>query len=482
MPFGTDLWDQWREVETYCNEGVHSMMNINEFMKRRAEIEADYAKNLQRLVKPYKDELTKKMADKKAASYNKALLSSTMMQGWSQLLNQTENEAAREKGMEATMVALDKATKNPKSTEKEQENLRLEVERKGATASSIMESYQQSMTETNNLKNKLYRITIPNILDEVQKEDESSRISISKIGLVTYYELLAAQQPGIIGCLESMNNVFQLINAEYDSDLFIKMMRTGTPLPADYAFDEKVAVKDFTARRPTTRSRSESKDDDETIFALPGKKGRKLAADKVKIYDKEISEAERKKQGVETLISVYEQQATKDPKYVQDLQSQKATFDVKIDNAGLKRHRLLVYIAEVDKSPAPELPSHLVGKSIQVASSPDREFLSSPSRMSVNAGTPQEESVSRQTTSAMSPADNAQWGGERLSESAAAVVFKAKMIYDFEAAPGSQEVSAFAGEEVDILEQQDDGWWKGRIVRNGEVKEGYIPGNYTEPV
>ncbi|KAJ3109623.1 Formin-binding protein 1 [Phlyctochytrium planicorne] len=480
------------------------MMNINEFMKRRAEIEAEYSKNLQRLVKPYKDELTKRMSDKKSGSYNKALLSSTLMQAWTQLLNQTENEGlvrntvaekidtdlrksvkvqakeldkrqkeikkglaelqkqvssmeklrekfeAETKSMEASKISLDKAISNPKATEKEKESLRLEVDRKGATA-----------TDTNNLKNKLYRITIPNVLDEIQKDDENTRVTVSKIGFTTYYELLAAQQPGIVGCLDSMNSVFQLINAEYDSDLFIKLMKTGTELPADYVFDEKVAVKDFTAKRSHSRSKSEAKDDDDAILALPPKKGRRLAADRVKSLEKDLAEAERKRQGVETLISVYEQQATKDAKYLQDLQGQKNGFDVKIDNIGLKRHRLLVYIAEADKTAPPELPAHLVGKSIQSpVTSPNREFLSSPSKSNVlqdeQSSSPQSVGVERRISYSGVPGEA--WGGDRPSVSGPPLICKARMLYDFEAAPGSQEMSAFAGEELDIVEQQDDGY------------------------
>ncbi|KAJ3216573.1 hypothetical protein HDU67_009267 [Dinochytrium kinnereticum] len=492
-------------------------MNINEFMKKRAEIEADYSRNLSRMVKPYKDELAKRMGDKKAGPYNKALMSSTMMQAWTQLLNQTESEAAvrnavsekidtelrksvktkakeyekkskekfdelkkamaelqkqvssmeklrekfesEKKSMEASRLALEKAQKNSKSTEKEQE------------------SHMQK---------------------EIQKEDENTRIAVSKIGLMTYYELLAAQQPGIVGCLNAMSTVFQQINGEYDSDLLIKMMKTGTALPPDYVFDEKVVRlgmalkainpdyciggKRFHCQKTDVRQvkiRSKGffhqlmfngnrcvKDDDDAILAMPGKKGRKLAADRVKALDKDLAEAERKRQGVETLISVYDQQATKDPKYAQDLQSQKASFDIKIDNIGLKRHRLMVYIAEVDKAPAPELPNHLVGKSIQASpTSPEREFLSSPSRLSMSgeSSSPQffshggSVSSQRSPGDSMSPGDNPQWGGDRPSISGPPVICKARMVYDFEAAPGSQEVSAFQGEDIDIIEQQDDG-------------------------
>ena len=49
------------------------MMQVNEYMKQRAIIEAQYASSLQKLVKPYKDELTRRANDKKASQYMKAI-------------------------------------------------------------------------------------------------------------------------------------------------------------------------------------------------------------------------------------------------------------------------------------------------------------------------------------------------------------------------------------------------------------------------
>ncbi|KAJ3110226.1 hypothetical protein HDU96_006791 [Phlyctochytrium bullatum] len=449
MGFGGELWvsmhavvtkphqDQWRDVEAYAIDGVHFMMNINEFMKRRAEIEADYARNLQRLVKPYKDELAKKMSDKKAVNTeNEAVVRSAVAEKLDTELRKTVKGSAKEldkkqkekfdelkkalaelqkqvtsmeklrekfesekKSMETSKLTLDKTVKNPKSTEKEQDTLRLEVERKAATANSIMESYQANAAETNNLKNK-----------EVQKEDENTRIAVMKTGLMAYYDLYSQKQ-----------------------HLLIKLLRTGNSLPPDYVFDEKV-------------------DDDDSIVSLPAKKGRKLAVDRVKALEKEQSELERKRQGVETLMSVYEQQATKDPKYMSDLQSQKASFDTKIDNLGLKKHRLQVYIAECDKTPPPELPANLVGKSIVASPTVNSVTLERPSDTATT-----EVDVLRQKQSEAMVENSPQWGSDMPKDDVLGLICKAKMVYDFEAAPGSQEMSAFAGEVIDIFEQQEDG-------------------------
>jgi hypothetical protein len=60
-------------VESYTTEGVNFMMELNEYMKQRAAIELQYATSIQKLIKPYKDELSRRANDKKATQYMKAI-------------------------------------------------------------------------------------------------------------------------------------------------------------------------------------------------------------------------------------------------------------------------------------------------------------------------------------------------------------------------------------------------------------------------
>ena len=45
------------------------MERFNEFMKRQAELESEYAKGLQKLVKQHKEEIVKKAQDKTSSCY-----------------------------------------------------------------------------------------------------------------------------------------------------------------------------------------------------------------------------------------------------------------------------------------------------------------------------------------------------------------------------------------------------------------------------
>jgi hypothetical protein len=160
---------------------------------------------------------------------------------------------------------------------------------------------------------------------------------------------------------------------------------------------------------------------------------------------------------------------------------------------GLSKFALQNLIASIDKQPFAEMPSHLVGKSKQPYIHSANEVSSPMTFRSLNNAT------SPATSAAMSQDEygassaggagdsagelgSAKWGADNTVKSPGSTEgpVRARMLYDFEAAPQSQEVSARAGDELEILEQQDDGWWRARLYVNGVVHEGYIPGNYTE--
>ncbi|KAJ3412359.1 Formin-binding protein 1 [Chytridiales sp. JEL 0842] len=550
--------DQWQEVERYTSEGVHSMMSLNEFMKKRSDIEAEYARSLQRLTKTYKDELARKATDKRSPQYNKAVTESTMHGAWTQVLAEADNvanhhlliseklntelrktikyqaqdnekkfkerfdevkkanaelqkqvttmEKLREKfdmekvTMETARQNYEKAFKNPKLTEKDVAAARSEAEKRASIATEVMEQYQKSIDDTNEKKTKHFTVVLPTLLNEIQSEDENHRIRATKVALNKYHELLASIQPGIDAGLENISVAFQKISAEYDSQIFVSSLRTGDSVPEDYVFEEKAVARDGNLKRAgSVRSGSAKSppdvehESDDAILSESPKKGRKLAADRVKQMEKEVVELEKKKQAVESLLSVYAQKPPKDPKYQTELLSQRANIDIKLDNIGIRKHRLQVFIAEIDNTPIPDLPSNLVGKSIQSPTSPS-DFAAmhmqarstySPTSYSPahSTGTPTSVGGAHAGPPAhgeMSPMRESteMWGKPQAGQG----ICKAKMLYDFEAAPGSQEVSAPAGLEFDVLEKQDDGWWKARLFVDGEWKEGFVPGNYTEEI
>eukprot|EP00842_Homolaphlyctis_polyrhiza_P004267 jgi/Hompol1/4841/HPOL_003935-RA len=243
MSFGADLWhgsidsgfvpailtlkrslkDQVKVVESYADHGTQFMEKANDFMKQAAQLEADYAKALQKLAKQHKDEVARKLNDKTNATFNKAVLGSTLSQSWMAILTETEaiasyhieraekidtdirksikhkgkdNEKSNRqhfadiqkanadlrkvidnlekmqqkyekamKDMDMARVALENASKDPNSTKKMIDQLKADSDKKAAAAQEVGSQYKSCMAESNVAKNKHFRETIPSILD-----------------------------------------------------------------------------------------------------------------------------------------------------------------------------------------------------------------------------------------------------------------------------------------------------------------------------
>ncbi|KAJ3189027.1 hypothetical protein HDU82_004014, partial [Entophlyctis luteolus] len=230
-------------------------------------------------------------------------------------------------------------------------------------------------------------------------------------------------------------------------------------------------------------------DEDEQILSQPPKKGRALAAARVKSLDKEISDAAKRLVNVDALIAANAQRAAPDATQSSELKYQKHVLEVRLDNMGLSKHKLQCYIAAIDKAPMPELPPTLSGKSptqptmnpvsYAGAVSPASLAPSSPAVAGLPASPTKEAKgaapVGSPPNRSLDFGINNNWKGSAGNVSSKDVK-KARMIYDFQAASGTGEVSAKTGDAVEVLEEQDDGWWSARVFSGGEWREGLIPG------
>ncbi|KAJ3055216.1 Formin-binding protein 1, partial [Rhizophlyctis rosea] len=408
MGFGSDLWDQWKQVELYCDSGIEFLDRLNDFLKKRAEIEADYAKSLQKLVRGHKDELAKKSSEKSVGTFQKAVQSGSVSQSWSQLLNETDNLAAchlnvsttldidlrksvksqskeNEKlvrhqfdeirkanteykrvcdnlekirgkyekamrDMEAAKSAYETASMDMNTTKKDIEKLRNDAEKKAMLGQEATKEYKDCIADTNNQKKKYYTETLPTLLDQIQKEDEINRIAFLKTSFNKYTDTLASQLEPWKTVTKSMKDTFTTIDPTYDEDLFVKLMRTGESVPPDFVFEEKTFKDSSTTRKTNMRGFTKTRDDidenkEDAIVTLPPKQGRKKAAERIKHLDKELVEVEKKRQGVETLIGVYKEKGTTDQNVSRDLGDQREALVRRSDMIILKKHKLHLYIA-----------------------------------------------------------------------------------------------------------------------------------------
>ncbi|KAJ3014482.1 hypothetical protein HKX48_005118 [Thoreauomyces humboldtii] len=552
--FGRTLWDQWEQVETYTRIGTTSLEKFNDFLKRRSEIEAEYAKALQKLVKLQKDEAVA-ARPKEKGGFGMAVMSGTVSQSWLQLLTVTEHTAAfhttlseqldgemrksiktqikdndkifkqqfdeiRKQTLEyrkavdtleKTRLKYDKATgdmdaarqmyeganQNMNKTAKDIEKLRSDAEKKAIIAQDAATGYKQcigrymlvsalnpaemltiSAEQTNVAKERFYEETLPTLLDDIQSKDETARIDFTRKAFLRYADLLNAQTPSITSSIEAMVSIFDKISPQYDSGTFVKLCKTNAAYPPDFTFEERALTsaggagpqRKSLVRGFTKSSLEVDENKEDAILTMPASKSsRKKAVERVKLLDRELSECEKKRQGCETLISVYatKPEISHDPKVARDLDDQIKAIDARVSYVTGKKQKLMAYIAQMDGTPMPDgMPGN---PSPLTPFTPD-----SPTTASF-----------RSIDSALIPTNDFEpsdpyghpSGVEETAPSQS--LGRARMIYDYEGAPG--DLSVVAGEEIEVLEKQDDGWWKARVDRAEGPVEGFIPGYHDAP-
>ncbi|TPX57212.1 hypothetical protein PhCBS80983_g03976 [Powellomyces hirtus] len=560
--FGRTLWDQWECVETYTKVGTQSLERFNEFLKRRSEIEAEYAKALQKLASGHK-EAALASKPKEKGGFGMAVMSGTVAQSWLQLLTVTEHTAAfhtslaeqldgemrksiksqikdndknfkqqfddirkttleyrkqvdhlektrqkydkATKDMDAARQAYEGANQDMNKTAKDIEKLRSDAEKKAIVAQDAATAYRQCIEQTNEAKQQFFTETLPNLLDDIQLKDEQNRIDFTRRAFLRYADLLNAQTPSITSSIDAMVSIFSKITANYDSATFVKLCRTNTAIPADFQFEERplggtgmgsspvsgsatglsggAGVKKNSLSRGFTKSNLEDESKEDAIVALGvgSKAGRKKAVERVKALEKELADCDKKRTGCETLMSVYRSkpEISQDPKVARDLDDQIASLDARVAGITARKQKLLSYVSAIDGTAI--LPDGSPLGNSPLAFSPDS--VASFRSVDVHAANNSHSNSNHVSMTPSSPSHEDEYleqeGGETTTpyqppHPVERAMSRARMLYDFEGAPG--DLSVTAGEEIDVLEKQEDGWWKARVDRGDGPVEGFIPG------
>lgn len=83
MSFGSALWDNIPAIETYTQEGIEFLQKLNDYVKKRALIDSEYAKSIQKLHEIFFE------APKKNIKKNKNDKETSLAKGWNALNDQS---------------------------------------------------------------------------------------------------------------------------------------------------------------------------------------------------------------------------------------------------------------------------------------------------------------------------------------------------------------------------------------------------------
>ncbi|KAH6567612.1 hypothetical protein BASA60_008972 [Batrachochytrium salamandrivorans] len=190
MSFGKDLWDQVAIIETYADHGVQFMEKINDFMKQVSTIHAEEARSILKVVKQHKDEIARKSNDKTNATFNKAVLGSTLAQSWQLILTETETTANYK--LEICDKIDTEIRKNIKHQGKDNEKMNKQLKqrwiRKLLQLTMLALLISQCMIQSNVVKNQHFTEILPSILDNIQTADDENKTAFCKSSLQGYVE------------------------------------------------------------------------------------------------------------------------------------------------------------------------------------------------------------------------------------------------------------------------------------------------------
>ena len=204
------------------------------------------------------------------------------------------------KNLDACGLHLKKCQKEKK--EKEMDKSRMEFEKQMAAVNYSLFNYKKSVETCNIAKKKHYENAIPDILNEIQKQDETTRIDMSRATMVRIADTVASALPREAQLWTNFADIARKIDGSHDSLLLISSFKTNDRPPVDFNYLDTHDA--FKKKQLLYTENQFNIVDGEDLASTPPKVGKKKAAERLKSIEKEIVELEKKRSGLLSILAV----------------------------------------------------------------------------------------------------------------------------------------------------------------------------------
>ncbi|XP_030391219.1 formin-binding protein 1 isoform X12 [Gopherus evgoodei] len=298
MSWGTELWDQFDNLEKHTQWGIDVLEKYIKFVKERTEIEISYAKQLRNLSKKYQPKKNSKEEEEYKYTSCKAFLATlNEMNDYAgqheviseNMTSQITAELARFvqelkqerkshfhdgrkaqqhietfwKQLEASKRRFERDCKEADRaqqyfekmdadinvTKADVEKARQQAQIRHQMAEDSKAEYSSILQKFNHDQHEHYHTHIPNIFQKIQEMEERRIVRIGEC-MKTYAEVDRQVIPIIGKCLDGITKAAESIDQKNDSLLVIEAFKSGFEPPGDIDFE------DFT--QPMKRTVSES--------------------------------------------------------------------------------------------------------------------------------------------------------------------------------------------------------------------------------
>ncbi|XP_061867932.1 formin-binding protein 1 isoform X11 [Colius striatus] len=298
MSWGTELWDQFDNLEKHTQWGIDVLEKYIKFVKERTEIELSYAKQLRNLSKKYQPKKNSKEEEEYRYTSARAFLATlnemndyagqhevisenmtSLITGeltryvqelkqerkshfhdgrkaqqhietcWKQLEASKRRFERDCKEADRAQQYFEKMDADINVTKADVEKARQQAQLRHQMAEDSKAEYSSTLQKFNSEQHDHYYTHIPNIFQKIQEMEERRIVRIGE-SMKTFAEVDRQVIPIIGKCLDEITKAAESIDHKNDSQLVIEAFKSGFEPPGDVDFE------DFT--QPMKRTISES--------------------------------------------------------------------------------------------------------------------------------------------------------------------------------------------------------------------------------
>ncbi|XP_018614683.1 formin-binding protein 1a isoform X11 [Scleropages formosus] len=310
MSWGTELWDQFDNLEKHTQWGIEFVERYTKFVKERSEIEISYAKQIRNLSKKYQPKKNSKEDEEYKYTSCRAFLSTLnelndyagqheviaenltsqiiceltrfvqelkaerkshfhdgrkaqqhIENCWKQLESSKRRFERDCKEADRAQQYFEKMDADINVTKADVEKARQQAQMRHQMAEDSKNEYSACLQKFNQEQNEHYYTLIPHIFQRIQDMEERR---IQKVGesMKTFAEVDRQVLPIVGKCLDGMTKAAESIEPKSDSNQVIESYKSGFEPPGDVEFEDySQPMKRTASDTSLSNSRNEGKPD-----------------------------------------------------------------------------------------------------------------------------------------------------------------------------------------------------------------------------
>ncbi|CAJ1061179.1 formin-binding protein 1-like isoform X2 [Xyrichtys novacula] len=263
MSWGTELWDQFDNLDKHTQWGIDFLERYAKFVKERLDIEQNYAKQLRNLVKKYcpkrsKDEeprftsclsfysvlneLNDYAGQREVVAEEMAHRVYGELMRYGQDLKSERKHSKRKferecKEAEKSQITFERLDNDINATKSEVEKAKAQFYLRTHMADESKNEYAAQLQNFNAEQWKHFNTAIPHIFKNLQDMDERRTVKLGE----TYRSFAEAERrviPIISKCLEGMVSAAKSVDERRDSGIVVESFKSGFDPPGDFPFED----------------------------------------------------------------------------------------------------------------------------------------------------------------------------------------------------------------------------------------------------